>query len=397
MPRIDLQNVSKVFPLGMFDIVTTFKNIILGLPLVGGRERAKTAVDRVSLHFGSGERVGIIGQNGAGKSTLLHLIAEIASPTSGRISVEGHVTSVLTLGLGLREDLTGRENIYMDGELQGKSHEEVDVTIKEIIEFAELGEFIDRPIRTYSTGMKARLAFSMIALMDPEILLIDEALSVGDVGFSRKAAQRIREICAKGRVVVVVSHSLEAIREICTRCIWMEAGRVRMDGSPVEVTDAYGKSVQEIGEEELLAKFKRHIGEESFLAGWKVSALEFRQAGEPWVRSVPVGKAFSMYWCVRHPAGSQEFDLQLTVERLDGLLIIDEIFVCQGPQFGKSMIDQEIEIPPLLAHGVYRVEVSIRCKGTKVASRSSVLEVINPAPPRGGRPALSYPYTVNTV
>jgi len=381
----------------MFDIVTTFKNIILGMPLAGGMERAKTAVDRVSLHFGSGERVGIIGQNGAGKSTLLHLIAGIASPTAGRISVEGHVTSVLTLGLGLREDLTGRENIYVDGELQGKSHEQVDVTIRDIIEFAELGEFIDRPIRTYSTGMKARLAFSMIALMDPEILLIDEALSVGDVCFSRKAAQRIREICAKGRVVVVVSHSLEAIREICSRCIWMEAGRVRMDGSPVEVTDAYGKSVQEIGEEELLAKFKRHIGEESFLAGWEVSALEFRQAGEPWVRSVPVGKAFSMYWCVRQPGEGQEFELRLMIERLDGLLIIDELFVYQDHQFRKEKIEQEVEIPQLLAHGAYRVELSVFSKGMKVARRSSVLEVINPAPPRGGRPALSYPYTVDIV
>lgn len=396
MPHIELQDVAKVFPLGTVDTIATFKNIILGHPLRGLTERAKMAVDQVSLHMTPGERVGIIGRNGAGKSTLLHLIAGIASPTSGRISVKGHVTSVLTLGVGLREDLSGRENIYVDGELQGRSRSEIDLTIGDLIEFTQLGEFIERPVRTYSTGMKARLAFSMIAFIDPEILLIDEALSVGDSSFVKKAARQIRELCEKGRIVVVVSHSLDAICEICTRCIWMEAGRIRMDGSPIEVTDAYRKAMREIGERELLAKFQRHIQAESFEEGWGVSALECVLRGNPWMKSVKVGEGFSLHWCIWKPGGIQDCEIQLLIERLDGLLIVNERFKCEGAQFALVKVEQEVDIPPMLAYGVYRVQVTVFRKDMKLARRSSVLEVVNPTPPKGGRPALSYPYTVCT-
>ncbi|UVT16836.1 MAG: ABC transporter ATP-binding protein [Nitrospira sp.] len=394
MPHIEVQNVVKAFPLGIVDSLVTFGKIICDIPLEGSAPAAKTAVNGVSLSIGSGERVGIIGQNGAGKSTLLHLIAGIASPTSGRVLVKGHVTSVLTLGVGIREELSGRENIYVDGELQGKARSETDLVIGDIIEFAELGEFIDRPVRTYSTGMKARLAFSMIAFIDPEILLIDEALSVGDVAFSKKATRRIREICARGRIVVVVSHGLDAISEMCTRCIWMESGRIRLDGSPLEVIQAYKKWVQEIGEKEAVAKYHRHIREESYEEGWGISKLECFRNGEPWAKPLRIGESVSLRWCVHRPCGIQDFDMQLLIERLDGLLLIDERLECEGWQFAGDKVEQEVEIPTVLAQGVYRAQVGILREQVKLASRSLVFEITDPDPPKGGRPALLSSYTI---
>lgn len=396
MPHIEIQDVVKTFPLGVIDSIGTFAKILFDVPLNGSFAGTRRAVDGVTLNIGSGERVGIIGPNGAGKSTLLHMIAGIAGPTSGRVSVDGHVTSVMTLGVGLREDLTGRENIYVDGELQGKSRSDMELIISDIISFAELEEFIDRPIRTYSTGMKARLAFSMIAFIDPEILLIDEALSVGDVVFSKKAARRIREICVKGRIVVVVSHGLDVVSEICTRCIWMEAGRIRMDGSPLDVIQAYKKSVQETAERELVAKYHRQIEDKSFEKGWEVSSLECFREGEPWWKPVPIGERFSLRWCVCRPGGIQDFEIRLLIERLDGLLIIDERIEYGGPQFAGRKVEQEVEIPPMLGHGAYRVQVGILLKDIKLASRSMVFEILDADPPKGGRPALLSRYTVTT-
>ena len=396
MPHIEVHDIVKSFPSSIGDSIAIFRKITFDMPLNGAMAGARPAVNGVSLRIGSGERVGIIGPNGAGKSTLLHLIAGIASPTSGRISVDGHVTSVMTLGVGLRDDLTGRDNIYVDGELQGKSRHDVDRTIGEIIAFTELEDFIDRPIRTYSTGMKARLAFSMIAFLDPEILLIDEALSVGDVAFSKKAARRIREICAKGRIVVVVSHGLDTIREICTRCIWMEAGRIHMDGNPLDVIEAYKRSVQENAEKDLIAKYYRHIEQRSFVEGWEVSSFGCFLRGEPWTKPVPIGQGFSLRWCVCKPGESQNFIVQLLIERLDGLLIIDERIQCTSGQFSDERVEYEVEIPPILAQGVYRVQVGIVREDIKLACRSLVCEILDPDPAKGGRPALLSPYTITT-
>lgn len=396
MPRIEVQNVVKTFPQGVGASLAAIAKIVFDMPTNSAMGGGRPAVNGVSLTIRSGERVGIIGPNGAGKSTLLHLLAGIASPTSGRIVVEGHVTSVFTLGVGLREDLAGRENIYVDGELQGKSRSEMDCTIRDIVEFAELGEFIDRPIRTYSTGMKARLAFSMIAFLDPEILMIDEALAVGDVAFAKKASRRIREICARGRIVIVVSHGLDAIREMCTRCIWMEDGCLRMDGNPHEVIEAYKKSVQENAERDLIAKYHRHIEQQSFEEGWSVDNLQCIRNGEPWGRPLPIGESFSLRWCICQPGGTQDFGVRLLVERLDGLRLIDEGLRCAGSQCADENVAQEVEIPSILAHGVYRVQVSIMRQDRKLASRSLVLEIIDPDPPKGGRPALFASCTITT-
>ena len=239
MPRIELRNMTKAYADGVGHAAPRNLPELVTWPVAAARPRIKAAVAGLTLSMEAGERVGIIGPNGAGKSTLLHMIAGIGTPSSGSVIVDGKVTSILTLGIGVREEMTGRENIYLDGELQGKTRHQVDEVIDAIVDFAELGEFIDRPVRTYSTGMKSRLSFAMISHVNPEILLIDEALSAGDAAFSVKATAKIREICARGKIVLLVSHSLGAIRDMCNRCIWMEEGAIIMDGSPGEVTRAY--------------------------------------------------------------------------------------------------------------------------------------------------------------
>src|SRR6185503_15052818 len=150
----------------------------------------------------------------------------------------------MTLGTVLREEATGRENIYIDAEVQGKTRTEVAPLVDRIIDFSELGTFIDLPVRTFSSGMKARLAFSMLAFIEPEILIIDEVLSVGDAGFSRKAGARMQELARAGRIVLVVSHGMRSIVDMCSRCLWLDGGRIVMDGDPRAVTAAYEQSVR---------------------------------------------------------------------------------------------------------------------------------------------------------
>ena len=219
-------------------------------------EREIRALQRVSFSIGSGERVGIIGRNGAGKTTLLSLLAGIAQPTSGEIEVLGNVHAMLTIGMVLRDEATGRENIFLDGAVHGHSPELIEELVPKIIDFVELGEFIDRPVRTYSSGMKARLAFTMGAFTVSDILIIDETLSVGDAAFSRKATRRMKELASEGQIVIAVSHSLSSIVEICDRCLWLDGGRLVMDGPAQEVTKAYAQAVDAADEAELKQKFE---------------------------------------------------------------------------------------------------------------------------------------------
>jgi ABC-type polysaccharide/polyol phosphate transport system ATPase subunit len=199
----------------------------------------RQALRDVSLAISSGESVGVIGHNGAGKSTLCKLIARVHRPTSGRVVVEGRVAPLLELGIGFNAELTGRENVFLQGALLGFSRQEMRARLPRIIEFAELEDSFEAPIRTYSTGMVARLAFSVATDVDPDVLLVDEALSVGDERFQAKCGERMAGFRRSGKTVVIVSHSLNAIRGSCQRVLWIDHGRVIADGDTSRVTDAY--------------------------------------------------------------------------------------------------------------------------------------------------------------
>jgi len=197
------------------------------------------ALQDVSLQVSEGERVGLIGHNGAGKSTLLRVLAGIYPPTAGRCVVEGEVSSIFNIQLGFEPDATGWENICYRGYLQGETPRTIRAKMQPIAEFSELGHFLDMPVRHYSAGMKIRLAFAIATAIEPEILLVDEVLSVGDRAFQDKAAQRMREMIAQARLIVLVSHDLEALANLCDRLVWLDHGRVRQVGPPEEVVDAY--------------------------------------------------------------------------------------------------------------------------------------------------------------
>ncbi|HEY6065927.1 MAG TPA: ABC transporter ATP-binding protein [Thermoanaerobaculia bacterium] len=197
------------------------------------------ALRDATLEIARGETVGVIGRNGAGKSTLLRLIARVMPPSAGRIVVIGRTAPLLELGLGFHGELTGRENVMLQGALLGFTRGEMRRRTPRIVEWAELEEFIDAPVRTYSTGMAARLAFSVATDVEPDILLVDEALAVGDEKFQQKCRARIEDFRQAGKTVLLVSHALAQIRENCGRAIWIHEGRVVRDGSSTSVTDLY--------------------------------------------------------------------------------------------------------------------------------------------------------------
>ena len=198
-----------------------------------------TALDHVSFQVRQGETLGLIGRNGAGKSTLLKVISGILKPTEGSVTCRGNVAPMLELGSGFDMDLTGRENIFLNGAILGYDEEFLKEKYPEILEFSELGHFIETPIRNYSSGMLASLAFSVATVVRPEILIVDEILSVGDASFQEKSRRRMLELMGGGTTVLFVSHSLEQIREMCSRVLWLERGRVRAIGAVQEVCDAY--------------------------------------------------------------------------------------------------------------------------------------------------------------
>jgi ABC-2 type transport system ATP-binding protein len=197
------------------------------------------ALQSLDLEVEAGDRVGVIGRNGAGKSTLFRVISRILPPSEGRVFVAGRIAPILELGLGFHGELTGRENVMLQGALLGFSRRETRARLERIVEWAELQEFIDAPIRTFSTGMAARLAFAVATDVDPDILLVDEALSVGDAKFQRKCQERMSALQAHGKTFLLVSHSLKQIRDNCERAIWLHHGRIVRNGDPETVTQAY--------------------------------------------------------------------------------------------------------------------------------------------------------------
>lgn len=198
-----------------------------------------TALDNVSFNVKKGETLGLIGHNGAGKSTILKIISGILKPTSGNVICHGNIVPMLELGSGFDMDLTGRENIFLNGAILGYSKDFLSKKYDEIVEFSELGRFITVPVRNYSSGMLARLAFSVASVVNPEILIVDEILSVGDSNFQKKSRQRMKELMSGGTTVLFVSHDLEQIREMCDRVVWLEHGQVKMCGLTKEVCDKY--------------------------------------------------------------------------------------------------------------------------------------------------------------
>jgi teichoic acid transport system ATP-binding protein len=236
--RIRVEDVSVTYRTSL-ERAPTLKSTLLRL---GRRERVIReiqAVRGVSFEVAHGKVLGVVGANGAGKSTLMRTVAGILPPTSGRVEVHGRVSTLLSLGIGFNRKLTGRQNVVLGGLAAGLTRSELREKYDEIVEFAELEDFMDMPMRTYSSGMYGRLAFAVAVTMHPDILIIDEALSVGDARFRRKSFERMREMCAEDRTILLVSHSLGSIERLCDEAIWMDKGRIQMWDEPTAVVEAY--------------------------------------------------------------------------------------------------------------------------------------------------------------
>ena len=204
------------------------------------------ALHGVSFNVKPGEIVGIIGKNGSGKSTMLRALGGIFSADEGTIDLHGHSISLLSIGVGFQKKLTGRENILLSGMVLGFEEDYIRERMNDIIEFSELGEFIDRPVKTYSSGMYSKLAFAITAILETEIILIDEVLSVGDAKFKKKSFKKMKSlISGENRTVLIVSHSIDTLQKLCTRVIWLHDGKLKMDGDPKEVLTAYDEFMSE--------------------------------------------------------------------------------------------------------------------------------------------------------
>ncbi|KTD61994.1 ABC transporter ATP-binding protein [Legionella spiritensis] len=388
-PEIEIIRLSKIFYRRLHDVLHN-KNTN-NEPSDG---QDKVALNNINLTLQSGETVGIIGRNGAGKSTLLSIIAGIASQTHGKVNIIGKVTAVMTLGIGLREDLTGRENIYLDGEIQGKSREEMNSVIDRIIAFSELDDFIDKPIKTYSTGMKSRLAFSMLVEIEPEILIIDEALSAGDVFFANKATKKIREICKKGKIVILVSHSMGTIESMCTRCLWMEKGEIIMDDAPDKVTKAYLQKIREEDEQAEIKQYQLATCDTLEQAGYKIINAELKLSGSDYAQNLFYTKdSFVMDITIQQVLPSNA-RLTVIIERIDGLTLHHQDYELQtlsATKESETFILQLALESLVFNKGYYQLKLQV-CENDAITSRfSRFFEIRNNHIPSGGFPLLDYP------
>lgn len=235
---ITIINVKKTFKL-YYDKANTLKEKLIFWKR--GKNEVVTVLNNIDLKIEKGDTVALIGTNGSGKSTLLKLMTKIIYPNQGKVKVDGKLTSLLELGAGFHPDFSGRENIYFNASIFGLSKKQIDDRIDDIIKFSELEDFIDNPVRTYSSGMYMRLAFSVAINVDADILLIDEILAVGDQHFQEKCYAKLRQLRDSDKTIVIVTHDLENVLKLCTRAVWLYNGKIRMDGNPKEVIDEYKK------------------------------------------------------------------------------------------------------------------------------------------------------------
>ncbi len=239
---ISVENVNKTFNVYL-DRANTIKEKLLFL-FSRNRKEKREVLKNINIKIKKGETVALIGVNGSGKSTLLKLMTKIIYPNSGKITTNGKLTSLLELGAGFHPDFSGRENIYFNASIFGLTKKEIDERLESIIEFSELKDYIDNPVRTYSSGMFMRLAFSVAINVNADILLIDEILSVGDQHFQEKCYKKMKELSQQGKTMVFVTHSLQSIENLCSRAIWLHEGRIKMDGASDKVIEEYIKETK---------------------------------------------------------------------------------------------------------------------------------------------------------
>ena len=340
---------------------TTLKSYFLGLFL----RRAKTerrvtqAIRDITLRIPRGASVGVIGRNGSGKSTLLKLITGIYKPDSGTVSVHGKVAALIELGAGFHPDFTGRENLYLGGVMHGLTRKQIDQRFAQIVDFAELSEVIDDPVRTYSSGMFMRLGFSLAVHTDPDILLVDEVLAVGDAAFVAKCKERIAELRRAGKTLLLVTHDLEAVERWCDEVLWLEAGQVKDRGDPRRVIDHYRQFVEKGEEQELLDQAQGgalpHLSAEpaeTQRGRWgsreiEILGVRLLGADRSEHRLFHTDQSMSVEFDFVAHTAVEDLVFGVALHRADGLLA-----------FGTNTQLERVKLPALRSRGTVRFEVS---------------------------------------
>lgn len=351
----------------------------------------------INFEVNEGERIGVIGENGAGKTTLLRILAGVLRASSGEVSIQGDVHAALTLGIGLREERSGRENLQTEAEIHGYEPGEIPSLVGRMAVFADIGDFIDRPVQTYSSGMKSRLTFAFLVISQPEILLIDETLSAGDHFFQPKAKEAIADLCQRGKVVILVSHSMAVIRDMCSRCIWIQEGRIAMDGDVFAVTQAYEKMQLHKKEEQITTNMNRvvsRLGNQQYLKSLSLLSLGKDVTGEVLIQKQPLCLMIQL----QEDADFVDQEISVSIEQLDGAPIcgwkIDPVTIfSEQTKAGSALYLEMGEIP--LEKGMYvlQSDVNSACQ-TIEDSISMLLTVDTKKTYVGGSPMISSDYVV---
>jgi ABC-2 type transport system ATP-binding protein/lipopolysaccharide transport system ATP-binding protein len=350
------------------------------------RERREIwALRDVDIEVPEGEVMGFIGRNGSGKSTLLKVLARITAPTEGRATISGRVGALLEVGTGFHPELTGRENVFLNGALLGLTRREIRRRFDEIVEFAGVGRFLDTPVKRYSSGMQLRLAFSVAAHLEPDVLIVDEVLAVGDAEFQARCLGRMSEIQGSGRTILFVSHDLSLIRNLCRRAVWLSEGRVVEEGPSADIVRSYLSSPGVGTASPLSATLPRKAG----LAA-QPTRVDLRTGTEGGQAAIPRDRPFEVRVTVEVEDPRLDLDLAVYVMTLDGVRVIDDDVRDHGPaaagRFGRAgVVAVQARVPAVLAPGRYRLGIWLGTpRETFFDSDVLSLEIL-PAP--GDRPA----------
>lgn len=359
MPNIVLktEELSKYYKLGQYNNGTFFKDLQSWMANKRGKEdpnarldeNARTgegfwALKNVNLEIEQGQRVGIIGKNGAGKSTLLKLISQITSPTTGNIYIKGKVASLLEVGTGFHPEMTGRENIYLNGAILGMKRSEINEKINDIIEFSEIEGHIDTPVKRYSSGMYVRLAFAVAAHLDSDILIADEVLAVGDAAFQKKAIGKMNDIsCHDGRTVLFVSHNMSAVRGLCNKGILLDRGTVCKQGELDDVIDSYLDNPFLNTNEDIKTKIANAVPDDSF----ELIDIQVKQNGKN--IGLSVGNSEPIDISVKYRVKRKERGLRIYIDLCDSA----------GELLVRSFNDEDNDGIPIVEEGIYESSVSI--------------------------------------
>jgi lipopolysaccharide transport system ATP-binding protein len=375
MPAISIRDISKCYTLGR-EVHDSLRDQIAGLfrKRASAEERTFWALRGVSFDVEEGETLGVIGHNGAGKSTLLKILAQVTDPTDGEVRIRGRVGSLLEVGTGFHPELTGRENVFINGAILGLTRREIGQRFAEIVAFAEVEKFIDTPVKHYSSGMSLRLAFSVAAHLQPEVLLVDEILAVGDSSFQRRCLGKMKEISQSGRTILFVSHNMTAVESLCSRVAWLRGGQVLKVGPAEEIVSEYLGSETERQTAVVWPDAASAPGNDLV----RIRSAQVAPLGEASDGLITIGSGFTLEFELWNQKDGAALGLSIFLVNEDGVFVCNTLFdfdeVRVGEGVPSGLLRARCTVPGhLLNEGTYRVLFRATSRGVNNFIRDDLL------------------------